>query len=210
MKKLFFVLGLMIGCAEPKQPDANEGEVETANQEDIDGGVPPEPPREPVGVMPADDCQQINRGDKACNFRLTDQNGETWDLYDHEGDVILLDFSTSWCYPCQVAGMATQAIHDDYADEGFQFVTVLLDGHTPGQEPSTYEIENWVTEHNVTTAPILQGSREKMLDQEGTGIEGYLVGGFPTYIYIGRDMKFYSAHVGFSEEYVRQTIEEGL
>ena len=49
-----------------------------------------------------------------------------------------------------------------------------------------------------------------MIDSEGTGAEGYLLGGFPTYIYIGRDLKFYSAHVGFSEEYVRQTIEEGL
>ena len=109
-----------------------------------------------------------------------------------------------------MAGMATQGIQDDYEDEGFHFVTVLIDGHTHGQEPSVSEIDMWVGDHNVTTAPVLQGSRDKMLDPTGTGIEGYLLGGFPTYIYIGRDMKFYSAHVGFSEEFVRQTIEDGL
>ncbi len=207
MKTLFFVLGLMIGCAEDKQHDVEEGEVET-----IDQIVEPEEEEvlEPVGVITADDCQHINIGDRACNFRLTDQNGETWDLYQHEGDVILLDFSTAWCYPCQIAGMATQGIQDDYEGEGFHFVTVLIDGHTPGQEPSDSEIDIWVDDHGVTTAPILQGSRDKMLDPTGTGVEGYLLGGFPTYIYIGRDLKFYSAHVGFSEEYVRQKIEEGL
>ena len=42
------------------------------------------------------------------------------------------------------------------------------------------------------------------------GVTGYLLGAFPTYIYIGRDMKFYAGHVGFSEEYIRQKIEEGL
>ena len=52
----------------------------------------PEVPREPVGVMAAEDCQQINMGDKACDFRLRHQNGEVWSLYDYEGDVVLLDF----------------------------------------------------------------------------------------------------------------------
>jgi len=205
MKTLFFVLGLMIGCAENKQLNVDEGEVDTTDQL-----TEPEEELEPVGIIPADDCQHIDRGDKACNFRLTDQNGETWDLYEHEGDVILLDFSTAWCYPCQIAGLSTQAIQDDYEDSGFHFVTVLIDGHTAGLEPSTSEITRWVDEHGVTTAPILQGSRDKMIDPTGTGIDGYLLGAFPTYIYIGRDLKFYSAHVGFSEEYVRQTIEEGL
>ena len=47
-----------------------------------------------------------------------------------------------------------------------------------------------------------------MLDP--TGEAGYALSGFPTYIYIGRDMTIYAGHVGFSDEYVRQKIEEGL
>ena len=47
-----------------------------------------------------------------------------------------------------------------------------------------------------------------MYDDEG--IEGYLVGSYPTYIYIDQDMKFYNAHVGYNDEYARQTIEQGL
>jgi hypothetical protein len=89
-------------------------------------------------------------------------------------------------------------------------VTVLIDGAQSPHPPTDEEMSTWVTDHNITTAPILQGSREKMLDPTGVGIDGYLLGGYPTYIYIGRDMKFYTAHVGFSEEYMREKIEEGL
>ena len=179
------------------------------------GPEAPEVPLDPVGVIPADDCQQIDIGDKACNFRLTDQNGETWDLYQHAGNIIVLDFSADWCYPCQLAADYTQAMQDEFADEGVQVVTVLLDGSTPGVEPTEQEIQQWVNLHGITSAPVLQGSRAKMLDsQDGTvaepGVTGYLLNGFPTYIYINKDMKFYAGHVGFSEDYMRQKIQEGL
>ena len=209
MKKLFFMLGLsaIMACS-PAKLETKTGKVDT-------GGSSSVQELEPVGVIPADDCQQIDLGDKACNFRLSDQNGETWDLYEHEGDVIVLDFSAYWCYPCQMAADKTQSLQDDYADQGVQIVTVLIDGQTAGVAPSDYEIERWVEMHNITTAPVLQGSREKMIDaQDGSvaelGVTGYLLNAYPTYIYIGRDMKFYTGHVGFSEEYVREKIEEGL
>jgi hypothetical protein len=113
-----------------------------------------------------------------------------------------------WCPPCQAAGYYTQAIQDDYDGEGVQIVTILIDGVTVGVEPTEQEIDDWVNVHGITTAPILQGSRDKMFDP--TAVEGYSLGAFPTYLYLDRDMKFYTGHVGFSDEYVRQKIEEGL
>jgi thiol-disulfide isomerase/thioredoxin len=204
MKTLFFILNLLIGCG-PTEVDVKEGPTtaeHTGTPEDVLD-------LEPVGVIPADDCRHVDIGDKACNFRLTDQNENTWELYEHLGDVIVLDFSTVWCPPCQAAGHYAQPIQDDYEDQGVQFVTVLIDGLT-GEPTTEADINEWVDSHGITTAPVLQGSRDKMLDSTGSGTEGYLLSAFPTYIYIGRDMKFYSGHVGFSEEYVRQKIEEGL
>ena len=206
MKKLFFVLGaLAIASCSPAK-------LETKQKDTGESFAHPPPP--PVGVIPADDCQQIDIGDKACNFTLLDQNGDVWELYEHEGKVILIDFSTALCYPCQMAGAYTQGIQDDYAEQGFYFVTVLLENKY-GEEPSELDIDALVNDHNVTTAPVLQGSKDKMIDsQDGSvaepGVTGYLLGAYPTYIYIGRDMKFYAGHVGFSEEYIRQKIEEGL
>ena len=212
MKTLFFVLSMLMAC-EPSPVDIKDKETNDVQigAEDHTGssGIHIEPEDlDPVGVIAAADCQHINLGDKACNFRLADQNGDTWDLYSHEGDVILLDFSTVWCGPCQAAGHYMQPLQDYYDSEGVQIVTVLIDGPNTGIEPSDQDIADWVSEHSMTTAPVLQGSREKMFDP--AAIEGYAISGYPTYIYIGRDMRFYAGHVGFSDEYVRQKIEEGL
>ena len=198
MKTLFFALLLTLGCQADKK----------LNDDTAAGTKAPVEVVYPDGVIPAADCQHINVGDKACNFRLLDQNEEIWELYDHIGDVIVLDFSTVWCGPCQIAGHHTQTLQDGYQSQGVQIVTVLIDGPTGGVAPTPEDITEWVTSHNITTAPILQGSRDKMFDS--LGIEGYIIGAYPTYVYIGRDMKFYKAHVGYSDEYVRQTIEEGL
>ena len=204
MKTLFFTLSLLIGCQATKV-DVDEG---STGPDESTGA--PEVYLEPVGVITADDCQHIDIGDKPCNFRLTDQDGKTWDLYEHEGDVIVIDFSTVWCYPCQMAAQHTQPIQDEFEASGVHFVTILIDGPTHGTPPISSDIDLWVTTHNITTAPVLEGSRDKMIDETGAGTEGYILGGFPTYIYIGRDMKFIGGHVGFSNEYIREKIEEAI
>jgi thiol-disulfide isomerase/thioredoxin len=200
MTKLLFLL--IVSCS-PSELKVDENSPSEDSQA-------PAPAMAPVGVVPADDCRQLDRDDTACNFALLDQNGESWELYKHNGSVVVLDFSTVWCYPCQMAGHYAQPIQDEYADDNVKFVTVLIDGAVSGIEPSEEEINEWVDSHSITSAPILQGSREKMLATDPDAYDGYLLSGFPTYVYIGRDMKFYSAHVGFNESHVRQTIEEGL
>ena len=200
MTKLLFLLMVSCSPSELKIDEASSAEDSQA----------PTVQMAPVGVIPADDCRQLDLGDTACNFALLDQNGNSWELYKHNDSVIVLDFSTVWCYPCQMAGHYAQPIQDEYADDNVKFVTVLLDGSISGIEPTEEEINEWVDSHSITSAPILQGSREKMLATDPDAYDGYLLSGFPTYVYIGRDMKFYSAHVGFNESRVRQTIEEAL
>ena len=197
MKTLFFAFFMALGCKPSKletTKNTHTGEVLVIEE------------LEPVGMLPADDCQQIDLGDKACNFRLSDQNGDTWDLYEHAGQIIVLDFSAFWCYPCQMAAQHSQSIQDSYSN--VQMVTVLIDGNTAGLEPTEDEINQWVQMNGITSAPVLMGSREKMFDP--AGIAGYSLSGFPTYLYIDKEMKFYAGHTGFSEEYVRLKIEEGL
>jgi hypothetical protein len=211
MKLLFFIATIAtIACScDPTEvsglPENPGTLIESSGHSGVTTGIDP---IEPIGVIASTDCQQLEMGDKACNFRLLDQTGTVWDLYESAGDIIVLDFSAGWCAPCQAAGYYTQALQDDYAGSGVQIVTILIDGSTHTIEPTEDEITTWVTDHDITTAPVLLGSRDKVVDIEG--IEGYPLSAWPTYIYIGRDMKFYAGHVGFSEEYMRQMIDGAL
>jgi len=188
--KLFSFL-FLIGCA---------AELNTTEQTNT-FSEPSEPPV--FGVNEGEDCDQAEIGSSVCNLVLYDQNEEIWQLYDYAGKIIVIDISTVWCYPCQLAGYHAQPIQDEYSDEVI-FATILVEGATG--EPTTQEdIKEWVEEHGVTTAPVLQGNREYVVDP--AGITGYLVGGFPTYVYIDRDLKIHAGHVGFNEEHVKLTLD---
>ena len=162
----------------------------------------PEPP--PIlGVNEEDTCDQKALGSNVCNFFLIDQNGEYWELYEHKGKVIILDFSTVWCYPCQMAAAHTQKVQDEYSED-VVFVTLLIQG--PSGLPATdLDVAGWVETHGITTAPVLQASKEYIMDP--AGITGYLVGGYPTYVYLDRELKIADAHVGFNEDYMKNIIE---
>ena len=160
---------------------------------------------EQFGIINTEDCDQKAIGSSVCNMVFYDQNMDVWQLHNNEGKVTILDFSTVWCGPCQRAGQYVQPIQDDYEGD-VEFVTVLVDGAT-GEPPTEEEINEWVISHGITTAPVLYADRSTM-DQ--TGETGYLVGGFPTYVFIDQDLKIHIGAVGFSEEYVRSVIDELL
>ncbi len=197
MKLLLLTSLLFSACNKPAELDVTTLESQDTNTEYLI-----ESPTE-LGVIEEDDCEQEALGSKVCNVVLYDQNDDVWQLYDHHGKIIILDFSTAWCYPCQVAGQKTQPIQDDYIGD-VVFVTFLIEGRT-GAAATLTDVQSWVTEHNITTAPVLQASREYVLDP--AGITGYLVGGFPTYVYLDRNLTIVDAHVGFNEQHVRQTLD---
>ena len=122
---------------------------------------------------------------------------------DHKGKVIVLDFSTAWCYPCQRAAPHAQLIQDDYGDQ-IVFVTLLLQGES-GLPATIEDVTAWRDTYGMTTSPVLQASDEYVKDPNG--ITGYLVGGYPTYVYIDQELKIHTGHVGFSDEYARLTLD---
>ena len=189
-----YLLFTLAGCPAPLQVEESPAVDSTAREPSIP---------DQFGIINNETCDQQSIGSTVCNMVFYDQNKEVWQLYEHEGKVIILDFSTVWCGPCQNAGHYIQPIQDDYAGN-LEFVTVLVDGAT-GDPPTEDEINEWVSSHNITTAPVLYADRSVM-DQ--TGETGYLVGGFPTYVFLDKELKIHVGAVGFNEQYVRSVIDE--
>ena len=191
----YLLYGLM-GCAAILQVDSAPVEDSSA----AEAQVPTQ-----FGIINEESCDQTSIGSSVCNMVFYDHNKEIWQLYEQEGKVVVLDFSTVWCGPCQAAGHYAQPIHDDYAGN-IEFVTILVDGAT-GDPPTEAEIIEWVQGHNITTSPVLYADRTVI---DPTGETGYLVGGYPTYVFLDKELKIHAGVVGFNEEYIRTVIERLL
>jgi cytochrome c biogenesis protein CcmG/thiol:disulfide interchange protein DsbE len=66
---------------------------------------------------------QPERG-PAPDFIVTTYNGETFDLSDQRGNVVVLNFWGSWCAPCRTEAPGLQAIYERYRDRGVTFIGV--------------------------------------------------------------------------------------
>ena len=167
MKKLYFIMALMFGCAAQLETGENLGS-------------PPEPEEilEPVGIIADDDCQHIQIGDKACNFRLIDQNGDVWDLYSHKGKVIVLDLSAMWCQYCVTIAPKAAEYKVLYGEENFIWLTLLVQDFE-GNKPDITDLKQWELMSGVNE-PILAAGDMKDL----SGEEGYPITGYPTIVLI--------------------------
>jgi len=139
-------------------------------------------------------CSQ-SMGDHPCDFTLTDQAGDEWNLYDHYGSIIVLDFSAEWCGWCQVAAETTQELQDLYADDDVIYVTILVEDMY-GQ-PADIELAQWWSDSFGITAPVLVGSRDMLSADE---LVGWPVTGWPRFFFLGREMTLVNSLSGYSDE----------
>ena len=168
-----------------------------------------EPASDMHGGSPTDvtwsDCSPAI-GDHPCDFSLIDQDGNTFQLYDNYGKVILLDFSAMWCGVCQNIGVHAQEYTEEFGDYDFIWVTILIDNFQ-GSPPTEIEIDSWCDTHGIEDSPVLSGDRS-MID--GTGEAGWPISSWPTIVIIDREMKISNGINGWSEQLVRQWIQEEI
>jgi len=75
---------------------------------------------------------------KAPQFSLRDINGDVYDLYEHKGEIIVLNFWATWCGPCMAELPHLDAIDKEYADRGVDVVVISIDAARAVSKAKTY------------------------------------------------------------------------
>ena len=117
-------------------------------------------------------------GDVAHNFTAIDQFGDTVELYQFYGQVIVLDVFAQWCGPCQENAPHGRALWEDYGDQGVIMLAAMQE-NSAGAAPAPTNATQWADEFSLTH-PVVADEQQFNID--------YIVTGFPTYIVIDQQM----------------------
>ncbi len=128
-------------------------------------------------------------GECATDAEATDSSGNTVNLYDYRGYVVLLDLSAGWCPTCQKMAPQLETLYGDYADEGFVVVTALYEDALYN-EPDASDAASWASYYGLTH-PV-------WADTTGELESLYYQGGRPSYVLFDRQMNIVFADAGTS------------
>lgn len=124
----------------------NQTEPIVADQPDqvVLDNATPLPQTIPPRTLPPTPTSVFNQ--PAPNVTLVDLEGNTFNLEDYRGKVVVLNFWATWCAPCVEEMPALQTFYDDYA--GDDLAIVLVTDPLDGQDLTT--IQQFVADLGLT------------------------------------------------------------
>lgn len=139
-------------------------------------------------------------------FTASTLEGTTFDLGDHLGkDVVMISFWATYCEPCKVEMPIVEQLHQKYAKDGLQVLSVSLDGADTNSGVRPHIKKNGFT-------------FDVVIDEDGTIAQAYNPASVaPFTIIIGRNGKiakqiegFQSSQAGMLENEVRALLGLGI
>lgn len=131
-------------------------------------------------------------------LRLQDLNGQSFDLEDSRGEVILVNFWASWCRPCVKEIPSLSRLVDKMADQPFRVVTVNIG-----------ESEEDIREFLKT----MQINFDILLDKDGNALRDWKVYAYPSNYLInqqGQITHSYRGALQWDAPHIVETIESQL
>jgi thiol-disulfide isomerase/thioredoxin len=124
------------------------------------------------------------QGALAPNFTLETVYGDTVQLSDFQGKVILLNFWAVWCPPCLEEMPSIQKVHERFGD---QLVVLAVNAGDSREDALSFR-------------ETYRLSFETLLDSENKVESQYRVRGLPTTFFIDEQGIIQITHIGFMEE----------
>ena len=132
-------------------------------------------------------------GDEIPDVTFTDQHGNSVQIYDFYGHVILLAVVAAWSGP-DIA--FTQTLPDLWTDnraDGFVVIEVLWN-NAQGNDATASDVSTWAAAYGLDFPAVIESPPEIYNDFSRAGtFEGYV----PSYVLIDRDMVIDSYYTGF-------------
>lgn len=129
------------------------------------------------------ELESLGIGQAAPEFTATTYHGEEFNLTDHKGKYIILDFWATWCGPCMPEIPVIKSLRDTYPEEDLAIVSIAL-------EEDSEKYDSFLTEKGMTWPQILQ---EKRWEDEIPTL--YNVGGIPQKYIIGPEGNIVAKHL---------------
>ncbi|WP_018934013.1 redoxin domain-containing protein [Gracilibacillus lacisalsi] len=119
-----------------------------------------------VGIT-APNVKQLQAGDKAPNFKLSNLSGSEVEAFDVEQDYILLNFWATWCKPCLDEMPDLQTFEHENRD-----TIKVIAVNTTNTESSIAKVKEFVDEGDFQFTVLL--------DEDDTVYDHYSIIGMPT------------------------------
>ena len=135
-------------------------------------------------------------GQPAPDFKLDHVDGDEFQLVEHRGEIIVLDFWATWCGPClQTMPLVDQVVRE-FPDQKVRLLAVNME-----EQPA--EIKSTLERHQLDVPVIL--------DRDGVAAARYSVTSIPQTVVIDREGKVVRLFIGGGPKLVeplRQALQE--
>lgn len=134
----------------------------------------------------SDDNQFVYlKGEPAADFSIERFDGGTFQLSDHKGKPILINFFASWCVSCREEVPVLAKVSPEYIEKGVVFVGVAInDTETKARE--------FIGKYKLTFATGL--------DKSGDIRRDYQLYGMPTTLFVDKQGIINNLHLGGASE----------
>ena len=129
---------------------------------------------------------------KAPDFTLVSLEGDWVTLSNLRGNVILLNFWATWCYPCKMEIPDLNKLQEKYQDKGFEVVGITLTSGSP--EQISKFAENWGMNYKILTD--IEGNETEIVTNTYGQATGAPISGVPTSFIIDRDGYIVKTYIG--------------